>query len=89
VVTANGSNGSNRAVETVETVETVEVRRLRPLRRSVCVRLVLEGGVRLRVKHLGPCYVRAKNLKWVTRTLKNWRFKTRFFASFLFAFEKK
>jgi hypothetical protein len=24
-----------------------------------------------------------------TPTLKNWRFKTRFFASFLFAFEKK
>jgi hypothetical protein len=36
-----------------------------------------------------PCYVRAKNPKRATTTLKNWRFKTRFFASFLFAFEKK
>ena len=63
MVTANGSNGSNRAVETVETVETVEVRRLRPLRRSVCVRLVLEEGVRLRVDAWGPRYVRAKDLK--------------------------
>jgi hypothetical protein len=65
------------------------LRRLRQLRRSVCVPLVLEGGVRLRVKCLGPRYVRAKNRKSATTTLKNWRFKTRFFASFLFAFEKK
>jgi hypothetical protein len=49
----------------------------------------LRGGVRLRVKISGPRYVRAKNIKCATTTLKNWRFKTRFFASFLFAFEKK
>jgi hypothetical protein len=55
----------------------------------VCALLVLEEGVRLRVDALGPYYVRAKNLKWATPTLKNWRFETRFFASFLFAFEKK
>jgi hypothetical protein len=55
----------------------------------VCALLVLEEGVRLRVDARGPCYVRAKNLKWATTTLKYWRFKTRFFASFLFAFEKK
>jgi hypothetical protein len=58
-------------------------------RRSECARLVLEGGVRLRVKYLGPRYVRAKNIKCATTTLKNWRFKTRFFASFLCAFAKK
>jgi hypothetical protein len=34
-------------------------------------------------------YVRAKNLKWALTTLRNWRFKTRFFASFLCAFAKK
>ncbi len=62
---------------------------IRPSRRSVCAPLELGGGVRIRVKCLGPSYVRAKNLKWATPTLKNWRFKTRFFASFLFAFEKK
>ena len=51
--------------------------------------LELEEGVRLSVDVWGLYYVRAKNLKWQTTTLKNWRFKTRFFASFLFAFEKK
>jgi hypothetical protein len=60
-----------------------------PSRRSVCAPLALEEGVQLRAKYLGPCYVRAKNLKFATPTLKCWRFKTRFFASFLFAFEKK
>jgi hypothetical protein len=55
----------------------------------VCAPLVLGVGVRLRVKYLGPRYVRAKDLKCATTTLKNWRLKTRFFASFLFAFEKK
>ena len=58
-------------------------------RRSVCVPLVLGGGVRLRIKCLERYYVRAKNLKCGLGPLKNWRFKTRFFASFLFAFEKK
>ena len=57
---------------------------------EACARRVREGsefdcGLGLRE----PCYVRAKDLKWATTTLKNWRFKTRFFASFLFAFEKK
>ena len=60
-----------------------------PLRRSVCAPFVLEEGVRLPVKYLGPRYVRAKNLECATPTLRYWRFKTRFFASFLFAFEKK
>jgi hypothetical protein len=46
-------------------------------------------GLRLRVEVWGRHYVRAKNLKCVPTPLKNWRFKTRFFASFLFAFEKK
>jgi hypothetical protein len=55
----------------------------------VCVAFGLEGGVRLRVEVWGPDYVRAKSLKCLLRTLKYWRFKTRFFASFLFAFEKK
>jgi hypothetical protein len=55
----------------------------------VCALLVLGVGVQGRVKCLGPSYVRAKDLKWAPTTLKNWRFKTRFFASFLFAFEKK
>jgi hypothetical protein len=32
---------------------------------------------------------RAKSLKCATTTLRYWRFETRFFASFLFAFEKK
>jgi hypothetical protein len=58
-------------------------------RRSVCAPLVLEVGVRLRVDGMRPCYVRAKYLKCVTTTLRYSRFKTRFFASFLFAFEKK
>jgi hypothetical protein len=58
-------------------------------RRSVCTPSI-EGwvfncGLGLR----GLCYVRAKSLKSATTTLKDWRFKTRFFASFLFAFEKK
>ena len=34
--------------------------------RSVCVRFELGEGVRLRVEVAGPCYVRAKNLKWST-----------------------
>ena len=55
----------------------------------MCAPLVLGKGVRLRVDVWGRHYVRAKNLKCVPTTLKNWRFKTRFFASFLFAFEKK
>ncbi|MGA7815444.1 hypothetical protein, partial [Caballeronia sp.] len=54
------------------------------LGRSVCAPLVLEGGVRLRVKYLGPRYVRAKNLKWATTTLRYSRFERvsllRFFA---------
>ena len=62
---------------------------MRPLRRSVCARMVLEGGVQVRVKCMEPRYVRANSLRYMERTLKNWRFKTRFFASFLFAFEKK
>ena len=37
---------------------------LRPSWRSVCVRFELGEGVRLRVEVAGPCYVRAKNLKW-------------------------
>jgi hypothetical protein len=36
---------------------------LRPSRRSVCAPSVLGAGVRLRVKCLGRCYVRAKSLK--------------------------
>ena len=51
--------------------------------------LELEEGVQVWVECMGPRYVRAKNLKWATPTLINWRFETRFFASFLFAFEKK
>jgi hypothetical protein len=51
----------------------------------VYLRRVFGCGLGLR----GPRYVRAKNLKWATTTLKNWRFKTRFFASFLCAFAKK
>ncbi|MGA7812903.1 hypothetical protein, partial [Caballeronia sp.] len=62
---------------------------LRPLRRSVCAPFELGVGVQLRVDGWEPYYVRAKNLKWATATLKNWRFKTRFFASFLCAFAKK
>ena len=62
---------------------------MRPWRRSVCAPFARKAGVRLRVKYLGPRYVRAKNRKSATTTLKCWRFKTRFFASFLFAFEKK
>jgi hypothetical protein len=31
----------------------------------------------------------AKSLECVGEPLRYWRFKTRFFASFLFAFEKK
>ena len=62
---------------------------LGPSRRSVCAQLVLEGGVRLRVDSWRRHYVRAKNLKWATTTLRYSRFETRFFASFLFAFEKK
>ncbi|MGA7816825.1 hypothetical protein, partial [Caballeronia sp.] len=58
-------------------------------RRSVCVAFGLEGGVRLRVDVCRPDYVRAKSFKCLLRILKYWRFKTRFFASFLFAFEKK
>jgi hypothetical protein len=38
---------------------------------------------------LGPYYVRAKSLKCAPTTLRYSRFETRFFASFLFAFEKK
>jgi hypothetical protein len=49
------------------------------------LRGVFDCGLGLR----GPSYVRAKDLKCATPTLKNWRFETRFFASFLFAFEKK
>ena len=62
---------------------------LGPWRRSVCAPFVLGEGVQLRVECLRPCYVRAKNLKWATTTLRYSRFETRFFASFLFAFEKK
>jgi hypothetical protein len=54
----------------------------------VCAPCVLEGVFGCGLGLRGPRYVRAKNLKWATTTLKNWRFKTRFFASFLFAFEK-
>jgi hypothetical protein len=43
---------------------------------------VFNCGLGFRGRH----YVRAKDLKWSTTTLKNWRFETRFFASFLFAF---
>jgi len=57
--------------------------------RSVCVPYALEGGVQPGVDVWGRHYVRAKSLKCATPTLKKWRFKTRFFASFLFAFEKK
>jgi len=62
---------------------------LRRWRRSVCAPCGRKVGVRLSVDGWGPCYVRAKDLECATTTLKNWRFKTRFFASFLFAFEKK
>jgi len=55
----------------------------------VCARLVLGEGVRLRGDGWGRRYVRAKDLKWATTTLRYSRFETRFFASFLFAFEKK
>jgi len=58
-------------------------------RRSVWGAVMLGEGVRLWVDECGTRYVRAKSLKRATTTLKNWRFKTRFFASFLFAFEKK
>jgi hypothetical protein len=61
----------------------------RPWRRSVCAPSVLEVGVQLRVDAWGRRYVRAKDLKWATTTLRYSRFETRFFASFLFAFEKK
>ena len=59
---------------------------LEPSRRSVCTRRVLEVGVRLRAEAWGWHYVRANSVKCELGTLKNWRFKTRFFASFLFAF---
>jgi hypothetical protein len=62
---------------------------LGPSRRSVCTRRVLEAGVRLRAEAWGRHYVRANSVKCELGTLKNWRFKTRFFAWFLFAFEKK
>jgi hypothetical protein len=55
----------------------------------VCAPLVLEGGVQLRADAWGRHYVRANSVKCELGTLKNWRFKTRFFASFLFAFEMK
>jgi hypothetical protein len=64
------------------------VTEIRPWRRSVCAPYALGAGVQVRVEVMGPRYVRAKNLTWARTTLKNWRFKTRFFASFLFAFEK-
>jgi hypothetical protein len=63
--------------------------KLGPSRRSVCVPRARKVGVRLRVKFLGLRYVRANSLKCLLWTLKCWRFKTRFFASFIFVFEKK
>jgi hypothetical protein len=60
----------------------VEAKRVR----AVCaLGEVFNCGLGLRGRH----YVRAKDLKWSTTTLRYWRFETRFFASFLFAFEKK
>ena len=52
----------------------------------MCAPYLRKVGVRLSVDVWGPYYVRAKNLKCATTTLRYWRFKTRFFASFLFAF---
>ena len=41
----------------------------------MCAPFGLEEGVRLRVEVTGPDYVRAKNLKWSTTTLRYLRFE--------------